>query len=194
MDNAFLGGCRIAVAYSSVTGNTRRLAEALAAASGDVLLSLRDRPDLTQYDLLALGFWVRKGAPDELSQRAWTQLSGKYVYYFGTLGAWPWSDHAMRCRETASSLLVAGGNSVLDGFLCQGKVNPKIVEQTISRGTHPLTQKRQDRLDEAARHPNDEDLAAASRGWLLSRERGVNFVGHARQPFLSRESTEGLLQ
>ena len=52
---------RVLILYSSVTGNTRRVAEALAAASGDRLLDVRKLETPPDADVLALGFWVRRG-------------------------------------------------------------------------------------------------------------------------------------
>lgn len=160
---------RVAILYSSVTGNTRRIAEALAASSGDRLLDVRGMDSLPDADVLALGFWVRRGQPDELSQRLWRNLTGKAVFYFGTLGAWPSSAHARRCREVAEQVLHESGNRCFGGFLCQGRVNPQLVALSDRKGTHPLTEERRARLAEAARHPDAADCAAAVEAWLSAR-------------------------
>ena len=52
------------IVYSSCTGNTRKVAEALAETSGIACFAVRHAPNPDDYDLLALGFWVRKGLPD----------------------------------------------------------------------------------------------------------------------------------
>lgn len=163
------GEPRVLILYSSVTGNTRRIAEALAAASGDGLLDVRELETPPDADVLALGFWVRRGQPDEVSQAAWRLLKGKSVFYFGTLGAWPSSEHARRCRESAEQLLRENGNRCLGGFLCQGRVNPRLIELSARKGTHPLTEERRARLAEAARHPDASDCAAAAEAWLSAR-------------------------
>ena len=93
--------------------------------------------------------------------------SAKKIFFFGTLGAWPDSPHARRCAEGARSLLQEGGNTVLGGFLCQGRVNPKILEISRQKGRHPMTPERRARLEEAARHPDAADLAEAGRRWRL---------------------------
>lgn len=165
---------RAAIVYSSVTGNTRRIAEALAEASGDALLDVREASDLPDVEVLALGFWVRRGQPDEASQAVWRRLSGKSVFYFGTLGAWPTSPHAGRCREAAERMLRENGNRCLGGFLCQGRVNPRMVELSARKGTHPLTEERRARLAEAARHPDAADCAAAAAAWLDARKTGFS--------------------
>ena len=153
------------IIYSSVTGNTRKVAEALAAASGAPCFPVREAPDPDDYDLLALGFWVRLGQADSRMQEYMRRVLGKKIFFFGTLGAWPDSPHARRCAEGARSLLQEGGNTVLGGFLCQGRVNPKILEISRQKGRHPMTPERRARLEEAARHPDTADLAEAGRRW-----------------------------
>ena len=91
--------------------------------------------------------------------------SARKSFFFGTLGAWPDSPHARRCAEGARALLEEGGNTVLDGFLCQGRVDPKILEISRQKGRHPMTPERRARLEEAARHPDTADLAEAGRRW-----------------------------
>lgn len=155
---------RAAVVYSSVTGNTRRVAEALTLEDLP-LFSVTQAPDLEAYDLLALGFWVRKGLPDARSQRCWAGLHGKRIFLFGTLGAWPHSAHACRCLEGARVLLTANGNRIVGEFLCQGRVSPHVLAASARKGTHPMTEGRAARLAEAARHPHAGDLAAARTCW-----------------------------
>lgn len=155
---------RAAVIYSSVTGNTRRLAEALALGHLP-LFSVTRQPDTTAYDLLALGFWVRKGLPDARAQRCWAGIRAKHIFLFGTLGAWPHSPHASRCLEGARALLTASGNRIVGEFLCQGRVSPHVLAASASKGTHPMTEGRAARLAEAARHPDAGDIAAACACW-----------------------------
>ena len=165
---------KVCIVYSSCTGNTRKVAEALATASGAPCFSVRHAPQPDEFDLLALGFWVRKGLPDARSQRYMDTVHGKKVFYFGTLGAWPHSEHAQRCMVAAHSILTAGGNMVLDGFLCQGRVNPQVVAASQKRGNHPMSAERLARLQEAARHPDEADLLAACRSWRQCLRQGMS--------------------
>ena len=51
------------VFYSSVTGNTKMIAEKIAAAAGEAdLLPVEEMPeDLSAYEVVALGYWLRLG-------------------------------------------------------------------------------------------------------------------------------------
>ena len=95
------------IVYSSCTGNTRKVAEALADTSGLPCFPVRIAPEPDDFDILALGFWVRKGLPDARALRYMERVRGKDVFFFGTLGAWPHSDHARRCMAATHEILQA---------------------------------------------------------------------------------------
>ena len=156
------------IVYSSCTGNTRKVAEALADTSSLPCFPVRNAPEPDDFDILALGFWVRKGQPDARALRYMERVRGKHIFFFGTLGAWPHSDHARRCMAATHEILQAGGNTVVDGFLCQGRVNPQVVAASQRKGGHPLSPERLARLREAERHPDATDLAAACLHWQRS--------------------------
>ena len=53
------------VVYSSRTGNTRKIAEAIAAVlPGCEIHPVESAPAPEGYDLVAVGYWVDKGMPD----------------------------------------------------------------------------------------------------------------------------------
>ncbi|WP_300709576.1 flavodoxin family protein [uncultured Desulfovibrio sp.] len=158
------GPLRIGIVYSSLSGNTRQVAQALAGQEFP-LHQLAEAPCPDNFDLLALGFWVRRGLPDERSQRYWEGIRGKDIFLFGTLGAWPHSPHAQRCLAAARECLLANGNRILGEFLCLGRVNPHALAASARKGTHPMTATRAARLAEAARHPCAGDFAAARACW-----------------------------
>lgn len=154
---------RALVVYSSRTGNTRMVAKAVheAMPEGALLASVEEAPDPIGFDFVAVGFWVDKGVPDAKAREYMARLSGQTVGVFGTLGAYPDSDHAKEC--IAKTLEMLAGNTVLATFLCQGKVDPKLVEamSKMPGNVHPMTPERRARLDEAAKHPDANDLATA---------------------------------
>ena len=171
---------KVCIVYSSCTGNTRKVAEALAETSAMPCFAVHHAPNPDDYDLLALGFWVRKGLPDARALRYMERVNGKQVFFFGTLGAWPHSEHARRCMAATRELLQAGGNTVVDGFLCQGRINPQVIAATQRKGGHPMTAERRARQLEAERHPDAADLAAARLHWQRSLQKCA--IGKAHAP------------
>lgn len=156
---------RCLLVYSSVTGNTRMVAEAIEAAlPGDVaVFPVRDAPPAEGYDVVALGFWVHRAGPDPRMARYMANVRGQNVAFFGTLAAYPDSPHAQKVVARAEELLT--GNRILGSFLCQGKLAPGRLERRLrgedGSGNHPLTEERRARLLEAARHPDATDLRNA---------------------------------
>ncbi len=151
------------VVYSSRTGNTRLIAEAIHSVlpSGAEISPVESAPDPAAYDFLALGFWVDKGEPDAAMAEYMDRVRGKAVGLFGTLGAWPDSDHARESMQKAVERVP--GNTVLGTFICQGKVDPKLLAAMakMSSNPHPMTEERKARLEEAAKHPNEADCENA---------------------------------
>ena len=160
---------RTLVVYSSLTGNTRMVAEAIySAIDGEKeILSLRDNKDIDvdYFDRVIVGFWVDKGSADSLSKKFMKTLEGKEVAYFGTLGADPDSPHGDKVRERVKNLF-SSTNTYLGGFLSRGKIDPKLVEKMGKfplKLVHPLTPERLKRIEDAKPHPNEEDLENAKK-------------------------------
>ncbi len=156
------------VVYSSRTGNTKMIAEAVHAAmpEGAELAPVETAPDPSGYDFIALGFWVDKGAPDAAMLDYMDRVKGANVGLFGTLGAWPDSDHARESMQKGVERMA--GNRVFGTFICQGRVDPKLLAAMAKMregNPHPMTEERKARIEEAAKHPNAEDRAAAQRAF-----------------------------
>ena len=160
----------LCILCSSITGNTRSLADALAGATGASVFPTGHPPLLDHAGTLLLGFWVRRGLPDGRSLRLWQAIRGRRVFFFGTHGTRPGSEHSRQCLAAARHLLQDNGNEVLGGFLCQGRVNPRLVALAGKPGHHPMTPARAARLAEAARHPDGADRQALLRCWECCRQ------------------------
>ena len=151
------------IVYSSRTGNTQSVAEAIAGVIPDpcTISSVEEAPDVSEYDFLAIGYWVDKGMPDQKAKKFMEGVKGKKVGLFGTLGAYPDSDHANDCRKKAEELME--GNEILGHFLCQGRIDPKVLEMMAKMASdqHPMTEERKARIEEAKKHPNQKDFEEA---------------------------------
>ena len=153
------------VVYSSRTGNTQKVARAIYDALPEPkdIFSAKEAPDPSGYDFLALGFWVDKGTANAGSAGYMETVKNKKIGLFGTLGAYPDSDHAKQCMKKAKALVQ--GNEILGEFLCQGKVDPALIKMMETKMKddphHRMTPERKARLEEAAKHPDEKDLANA---------------------------------
>ena len=154
------------ITYSTLTGNTKKVAEAVfEAVSGEKeLLPVKEVKNHEDYDKIIVGYWVDKGDANEESKKFMELIKNKKVGTFGTLGAYPDSEHAQKCVEKISEALKANGNTVVAEFICQGAIDPKIIEtmrKMGSNGPHAPTPEREARWAEAAKHPNEADFSAA---------------------------------
>lgn len=156
---------KVLIVYSSLTGNTKKIALAVQevfAKEAD-LFPIEEVPLAAAYDFILVGFWVDRGMPDKKAQQFIKTLNNKKVALFATLGAYPDSEHAKKSMENAAALLDSS-NQFLGSFICQGKVDPKLIEQfkNLPEGhPHAMNAERIARHAEAAKHPNEIDLMHA---------------------------------
>ena len=152
-----------AVIYSSLTGNTKSVAEKIAEVAGDAdLFEIKDAPlDFSNYEVVAIGYWLKRGGADPLTSEFLPKIQNANVLLFETHGAEPKSEHVITAFARAAYLL-GEGCKILGTFSCQGKVNPTMIEQRLK------TAKADDphlgsieRWKKAANHPNEEDFQAA---------------------------------
>lgn len=155
------------VIYSSLTGNTKKVAEAMAEVMPEcTVLPVEEAPaSVQEYDLVAVGYWVDKGMPDGKTRSWLGGVENARLAFFGTLGAWPDSDHAKECMAHGERLALEPerGNTVLGSWLCQGRIDPRILEvmAKMAGNIHPMTEERRARIAEAAKHPDDDDCRRA---------------------------------
>lgn len=192
------------VCYSSVTGNTRKLAEAAAETLGADLLNVNDilglepgcqtdtvseyldeessisidgkckslsvaeeckigeiASKLSKYDCILMGYWLRRGAPDQRAAILLPKISGKKVALFQTHGAYEGSEHTVTAFARAGALL-GPDNAILGTFSCQAAVNPALIKRRLEgkvpghRGEDLESCKK--RWADAEKHPDQNDL------------------------------------
>lgn len=147
---------RSLVVYSSQTGNTKKLAEAVyEALSGEKeIYPITDAPVPDNYDFIAVGFWLQAGKPDPKTSEYLPKInSGQRLFLYATHGAAAGSNHAKTAMEHAKSL--APSADITGTFSCQGEVNPKVLEKVSAKPEPPVWLKD---APAAAGHPDDADI------------------------------------
>ena len=175
------------IVYSSKTGNTKKLAEGVHRLLGDAgfparIAALEENPAPAGAPWLLAGFWADRGRADEKTLAFIRSLEACRIGLFGTLGAYPNSDHA-RDLAKKTEALAAEKNICMGSFMCQGKIDPALLEKFKSLppdNPHAMTEERRKRHEEAAKHPNDDDIAAAAAAFLkMLRDAGFTPVSGA---------------
>ena len=158
-----------AIVYESSTGNTEQLAQAVAAAlpSGECRAFGRvdevDRAAVAQADRVYAGFWTNRGdCGDELAEVLAT-LADKDVFLFGTAGFGADATYFAGVMSRVAVHLPASAQ-VVGSFMCQGRMSASVrarYAQTAAAKPEQAARMQQliDNFDEAANHPNDDDLA-----------------------------------
>ena len=173
---------KIAVVYSSKTGNTRKVAEAIKGAlpDGTDLIDAKDFKGAWDYDFLFVGFWVDKGTADGEARRVMGQICNRDVAIFATLGAYPDSDHA-RQSLVGGACCFGKNTKVVASFICQGAIDPKLIEMFRKNpvgSPHSSNEESEERWAAAAGRPDGKDLKKAAdfaRNTLEIRERMAPF-------------------
>ncbi|MDZ8117911.1 flavodoxin family protein [Pontiella agarivorans] len=154
---------KILIAYSSRTGNTRKVAEALhLELPGADLCPISSAPNPEKYDVVFAGFWVEAENANDAMKDYLKQLGGIPVALFATLGAYPDSQHAANCLKAAAAQIPNG--NVVDRFICQGRIDPMMIEwmeQLPAGDENAPTDSRRQLWEDAEGHPDDQDLENA---------------------------------
>lgn len=146
------------VVYSSKTGNTKKLAQAVFDSLKDEkeIYPVEEAPDPSGYDFIAAGFWLMAGKPDPKIQEYLPKIAnGQSVFLFATHGAKPGSDHVNNALSHAKELVKKG--EFKGSFTCFGQLSEKIIEKLKSKPEPPPWYQG---AEPAQGHPDEADIEA----------------------------------
>jgi flavodoxin len=123
---------KVLIAYMSLTGNTRKIAEAIFQEIHEEkeIKELNEIDDLKGCDLAFVGFPMHGfGAPEEAQSFLKKHCRGKKIALFVTHGAPEYSDDLppwlAKCKEAAV------GAIVIDMFNCQGELAQNVIDELL---------------------------------------------------------------
>lgn len=163
-----------AIVYSSRTGNTKQLAEAVQAALPACLYMGPPDDAALAADRLYIGFWTDKGTCDAATADFLSRVSGKEVFLFGTAG---FGGEAAYFESILSRVAQCLGpdSTVIGSFMCQGRMPMAVrerYEKMLSAPPSPRMpdpRKMLENFDHALTHPDEEDLAHLKAALTASR-------------------------
>lgn len=143
------------IVYSSQTGNTKKLAEAVYTAIGGEkeIYPVNEAPAPEGFDLIVVGFWLMGGKPDPKSSEYLAKVWNVDLFLFATHGAAVDSPHTENAMTSAKTLVSAA--KIVGTFNCQGEVNPDFLEK--ARKKDPLPPWIND-APAAVGHPDNNDI------------------------------------
>lgn len=151
------------IVYSSKTGNTKALADALRGAlpEDDCVYFGEPGTEALAADVIFTGFWTDKGNCDSGAEDFLRTVSGKKVFLFGTAGFGGSKEYYGGILAKAKQAL-NGTNTICGSFMCQGRMPASVrkrYEQMLA--ATPGDAKISGMLanfDAAATHPDENDL------------------------------------
>ncbi|MEG0290266.1 MAG: flavodoxin family protein [Erysipelotrichaceae bacterium] len=155
------------IIYTSKTGNTKKIAEAMKDALAQEECIVFDdhlNPLLSKVDLIFLGSWTDKGTCSEEMKQFYAQLSNQKIALFGTAGFGGSQDYFDQLTKRSMNLLPKDCR-VIGSFYCQGKMKDGVRNRYVSMlREHPDDKQLKVSIanfEEAKKHPDEKDLMEA---------------------------------
>lgn len=158
---------KILLTYSSKTGNTKKVAEGIyeiMPKESTDLMPINQVTNIDTYDTIFVGYWVDKGIPNEEAKNFMESIKNKKTGTFATLGAYPDSPHGVKSLQSGVDILETNNNEVICKFICQGKIDEKLIEffKTLPKDhPHAISEEKLKRYEIAALHPDESDINRA---------------------------------
>ena len=155
---------KYAVVYCSHTGNTKRVAEAIAQvipAEDMLYFGIPDMDATKDADVIFAGFWTDKGSCPSALLDYFSSLHNKQIVLFGTCGFGGSAEYYDMILQRVSAF-IEDDCTYVDGFMCQGKMPQSVRERYMKMKENPEHPANLDALiknfDYALSHPDSDDL------------------------------------
>ena len=167
-----MGTQRYSILYSSKTGNTKKLAEAIYNTLPQNKCDYYGTVDKIDYfgtegakalssDILYIGFWTDIGNADPVTLELLKILKNKKIFLFGTAGFGGSEAYFQQVLGKVKES-VDESNTVMGEFMCQGKRPQSVRDRYVKMKEKPDHAPNLDELiqnfDRALSHPDNEDL------------------------------------
>ena len=154
---------KYAIVYSSQTGNTKMLAEAIKTVLPEEECVYFGKPDAAalQAERIYAGFWTDKGTCDEETSKFLKALTNQELFLFGTAGFGENQEYFDKVLKKSEKNIKKSVN-IIGSFMCQGKM-PMSVRQRyekMQKGAVKLPNIKGliENFDKALTHPDDKDI------------------------------------
>ena len=154
---------RYSIIFSSLTGNTKKLAETIRAALPAENCDYYGVPETQELhsEILYIGFWTDKGNADNATLELLSKLRGKKVFLFGTAGFGGSAAYFQKILDHVKQS-VDPSNTVVGEYMCQGKMPQSVRDRYMKMKAQPEHPANIDALienfDRALSHPDEDDL------------------------------------
>ncbi|MEG0264403.1 MAG: flavodoxin family protein [Erysipelotrichaceae bacterium] len=158
---------KYAILYSSKTGNTKKVAEAIKLAlKNHECIACDDKFSIEclNADIIFLGSWTDKGTCSDEMKQFYAKLSNQKIALFGTAGFGGNKEYYENLAKRSIQLLPETCH-VLGSFYCQGKMPDVVKNRYVAMlREHPDDTNLQvsiENFEQAKNHPDQEDIKKA---------------------------------
>ena len=154
---------RYSIIFSSLTGNTKKLAETIRAVLPAEDCDYFGAPETAELysEMLYVGFWTDKGNADSAVLQLLSKLRGKKIFLFGTAGFGGSAAYFQKILDHIKQS-VDPSNTVVGEYMCQGKMPQSVRDRYMKMKAQPEHPANIDALienfDRALSHPDEDDL------------------------------------
>lgn len=156
---------KIAIIYDSITGNTKKIAEAIKEACNEHEIIFGDMDtDINEADLVFVGSWTDKGNCSQKVKEKLEKMNYKKIAIFGTAGFGGSEEYFENLYQRIKQC-IPQTNEILGHFYCQGKMPLTVKDRYVKMITeHPEDKKLQvslENFEKALTHPDGKDVEHA---------------------------------
>ena len=169
-----MSGKGFSIVFSSRTGNTAELAEAVREALPEGTCEYfgsvngddgggcdRTGSAIPASETLFVGFWTNQGVADQAAQKLLGQLRNRKIFLFGTAG-FGGSEAYFQAILGKTKAFIDDSNTVIGTYMCQGKMPLSVRERYMKMKEQPDHMPNIDAMienfDKALSHPDADDL------------------------------------
>lgn len=167
-----MSGKGYSIVFSSRTGNTAELAEAVREALPEEACEYFGNIDgdgncddgtgaIPASNTLLVGFWTNQGVADQAAQKLLEQLRNRKIFLFGTAG-FGGSEAYFQAILDKTKAFIDDSNTVIGAFMCQGKMPHSVRERYVKMKEQPDHMPNLNAMienfDKALSHPDADDL------------------------------------
>ncbi len=126
---------KYSIIFSSLTGNTKKLADTIRAVlpAEDCDYFGAPKAEELHSEILYIGFWTDKGNADSATLELLSKLRDKKVFLFGTAGFGGSEAYFQKILEHVKQS-VGPSNSVFGEYMCQGKMPQSVRDRYMTYG------------------------------------------------------------
>ena len=154
---------RYSIIFSSKTGNTAELANAIRDALPQENCDYFGTSEIEEpvSEMLYIGFWTDQGNADKSALELLQRIKNKKVFLFGTAGFGENEAYFQKVLNNVKSSMDES-NQVVGEYMCQGKMPMSVRQRYENMKKQPLHLPNLDAMienfDKALSHPDADDL------------------------------------